>query len=220
MDIDGLGDALVDQLVDKGLVRGVADVYRLKLEQLAELERMGEKSARKLLANIDRSRGLPLARLLNALGIPFVGERTAQLLAGAFGSLDAIATMDEEALQRAEEVGPKVAASIHRFFREPHNRELVERLRAEGLRFEQPKEERKGSALAGLIFVLTGTLPGLTREAAKQLIEEAGGKVAGSVSKKTSYVVAGEDAGSKLNKARELGVAVIDESALRTMLQD
>ncbi len=217
MDIDGLGEALVDQLVDRGLVKSMADLYELKLEQLVELERMGEKSASKILANIERSREKPPARVLWGLGIPFVGERTAQILADTFGSLDRIAEADEETLQQAEEVGPKVARSIYQFFREPHNRELVERLRKAGLRFEQEGGKKPGGPLAGLTFVLTGTLPHLTREEAKARIEAAGGKVAGSVSRKTSYVVAGAEAGSKLEKARELGIPVIDEEKLLQM---
>jgi len=148
------------------------------------------------------------------LGIPFVGERTAQILANTFGSLDAIAAADEETLRQAEEVGPKVAQSIRQFFQEPRNRELVERLRAAGLRFEQAVVKKAGGPLAGLTFVLTGTLPTLTREEAKARIESAGGKVTGSVSKNTDYVVAGEEAGSKLDKARKLGVRVIDEAGL------
>jgi DNA ligase (NAD+) len=217
MDIDGLGEALVDQLVDRGLVKSIADLYELKLEQLVELERMGEKSASKILANIERSREKPPARVLWGLGIPFVGERTAQILADTFGSLDRIAEADEETLQQAEEVGPKVARSIYQFFREPHNRELVERLRKAGLRFEQEGGKKPGGPLAGLTFVLTGTLPHLTREQAKARIEAAGGKVAGSVSRKTAYVVAGAEAGSKLEKARELGIPVIDEEKLLEM---
>jgi DNA ligase (NAD+) len=220
MDIDGLGDALVNQLVDQGLVRSVADLYRLAPEQLIELERMGKKSAEKLIGNINASRSQPLPRILNALGIPFVGERTAQFLAEAFGDLDKIAAASEDELQRAEEVGPKVAGSIRRFFHEQRNRELVERLRAEGLPFQYRATRKHTGALAGLTFVLTGTLPSLTREEAKERIEKAGGKVAGSVSRKTSYVVAGEEAGSKLDKAKELGIEVINEPGLIEMLKD
>ena len=217
MDIDGLGDALINQLVDRGLVKSIADLYRLKKEQLVELERMGDKSAQKIIDNINASRSQPLPRLLNGLGIPFVGERTAQILAETFGSLDAIAQADVETLQSAEEVGPKVARSIYTFFREPRNRELVERLRKEGLQFTYETERREEGPLSGLTFVLTGTLPNLTRNEAKALIERAGGKVASSVSRKTSYVVAGSEPGSKLDKARELGVPVIDESKLLEM---
>jgi DNA ligase (NAD+) len=214
MDIDGLGEALVDQLVDRGLVKSVADVYQLEAGQIEELEHMGKKSAEKLLANIARSRENPLPRVLAALGTRFVGERTAQLLAETFGSLDEIAKAGVEALQGADEVGPKVAESISQFFREDHNKVLVERLREAGLKFEHPRVERKVGGLSGLTFVLTGTLPGLTREEAKARIEAAGGKVTGSVSKKTNFVVAGEDAGSKLTKARELRIEILDEAQL------
>ena len=219
MDIDGMGEALVSQLVDSGLVKNVADVYKLKLEDLLGLERMGQKSAEKLLANIESSRRQPLPRILNALGIPFVGERTAQFLADAFGDLDKIAAADEEELQRAEEVGPKVSQSIRKFFQEKRNRDLIERLREEGLPFRYQPKRKAGGPLAGMTFVLTGTLPSLSREEATNRIEEAGGKVAGSVSRKTSYVVAGQDPGSKLDKARELGVKVIGEDDLRKLLK-
>ena len=218
MDIDGLGEALVDQLVDQGLVKNVADVYALKFDDLVNLERMGQKSAEKLLAHIDASRRASLPRILTGLGIPFVGERTAQFLAETFGDLDAIAAAGEEELQQAEEVGPKVSHSIRQFFSEKHNQALVERLRAERFRFTQPIQPRTGGPLAGRTFVLTGTLPTLTREEAKSRIEAAGGKVSGSVSKKTSFVVAGEDPGSKLDKARELGIEVIDEARLLAMI--
>ncbi len=219
MDIDGLGEALVDQLVDQGLVGSVADLYLLKLEQLVDLERMGKKSAEKLLGNIEASRHQPLPRILNGLGIPFVGERTAQFLAEAFGDLDAIAAASEDELQKAGEVGPKVAQSIRRFFDEQRNRDLVERLREAGLPFTYQAPRRAGGPLAGQTFVLTGTLPSLSREEAKARIEAAGGKVAGSVSRKTNYVVAGEEAGSKLDKAQSLGVQVIDQAALLRMLE-
>jgi len=217
MNIDGLGDALVDQLVDRGLVWNVADIYSLTLEQLVSLERMGAKSAGNLIANIEKSKQNPLPRVLTALGMRFVGERTAVFLAEAFGSLDRIAQASVEELQRAEEVGPKVAESVCQFFREPHNRELVERLRQAGLSFEYQIKRKKGGPLQGMTFVLTGTLPNLSREQAAQTIEAAGGKVSGSVSRKTSYVVAGEDAGSKLDKARGFGVKVIDERQLLEM---
>jgi DNA ligase (NAD+) len=214
MDIDGMGEALVDQLVERGKVKSVADVYRLNTAQLLELERMGKKSAQKIVDNIEASRARPLPRVLNGLGIPFVGERTAQILADTFASMDVIAGADIEALQRAEEVGPKVAHSIHQFFAEPRNRELVERLRSAGLQFTYERKVKQGGALEGLTFVLTGTLPNLTRDEAKARIESAGGKVSGSVSKKTHFVVAGEEAGSKLDKARALGIAVLDEAGL------
>jgi DNA ligase (NAD+) len=220
MDIDGLGDALVEQLVDQGLVRSVADIYGLTVEQLIELERMGKKSAEKLVANIEKSRERPLPRVINGLGIPFVGERTGEILAETFGGLDALAGADEETLQNAEEVGPKVAVSIRRFFEQPQNRELIERLRHAGLQFEHHVRRKAGGKLKGLTFVLTGTLPKLTREDAKARIEAAGGKVTGSVSNKTKYVVAGEEAGSKLDKARQLEIPVIDEAALLGMLEE
>ena len=218
MDIDGMGDALVDQLLTRGLVHNVADLYSLKVEQLLELERMGEKSASKVIRNIDQSRSQPLSRVLNGLGIPFVGERTGQILAAHFGSLDDIAAASAETLQEANEIGPKVADAIQQFFAEERNRELIERLRAAGLRFTAPKEKKKTGPLTGRTFVLTGRLPTLTREEAKQRIEAGGGKVAGSVSSKTSYVVAGEDAGSKLEKARDLKVPVLDEAGLLELL--
>src|SRR5581483_6527129 len=181
-------------------------------------ERMGQKSASKIIRNIDQSRSQPLARVLNGLGIPFVGERTAQILASHFGSLDEIASASDERLQEAAEIGPKVADAIRQFFGEERNRELIERLRSAGLRFTAPKEKKTQGHLTGLTFVLTGTLPTLKREEAKERIEAAGGKVAGSVSSKTKYLVAGEEAGSKLEKARELGITVIDEEQLLAML--
>ncbi len=220
MDIDGVGDALVDQLLSRGLVHNIADLYDLKLEQLLELERMGKKSASKIIQNIDHSRSQPLARVLNGLGIPFVGERTAQILAEHFGGVDAIASASLEQLQEAEEIGPKVADSIRQFFAEEQNCGLIERLRAAGLQFTGPKRRKKQGPLTGLTFVITGTLPTLKREEAKARIEAAGGKVAGSVSGKTDHVVAGEEAGSKLDKARELKVSILDEAQLLAMLPE
>jgi DNA ligase (NAD+) len=218
MNIDGMGDALVDQLVDRGLVKSVSDIYNLTLEQLVDLERMGKKSAENVLRNIEKSRQNPLPRVLVGLGIRFVGVRTAVLLAEAFGSLDSIAQADVETLQQAEEVGPKVAEAIHEFFREPRNRELVERLRDARLKFDHPKKIKKAGPFDGMTFVLTGTLASMTREQAGERIEAGGGKVSGSVSKKTSYVVAGEEAGSKLDKARALGVPVVTEEKFLEML--
>jgi DNA ligase (NAD+) len=219
MDIDGVGDALVDQLLAREVVHSVADLYGLTADQLMELERMGEKSATKIIKNIEKSRAQPLARVLNGLGIPFVGERTAQLLAGHFGDLDHIANASLETLQEVDEVGPKVADSIAQFFGEKRNRELVEKLRRAGLQFTGEKQpSKKSGPLAGLTFVITGTLPTLKREEAKERIERAGGKVAGSVSSKTSYLLAGEDAGSKLDKARELKVPILDETGLFVIL--
>jgi DNA ligase (NAD+) len=218
MNIDGVGDGLVDQLVDRGLAHSVADLYSLTKEQLLTLERMGPKSAANVLSNIENSKRNPLPRVLTALGIRFVGERTAVFLAEAFGSLDAIAGASVDELQRAEEVGPKVAESLFRFFREPRNRELVDRLRDAGLQFTYQSTRIRGGPFDGLTFVLTGTLPTLSREQAKSLIEAAGGKVAGSVSKKTGYVLAGEDAGGKLTKARALGLRIIDEGQFLNLL--
>lgn len=219
MDLDGVGEALVDQLVERKYVNSIADFYVLTEEQLLALERMGEKSARKVLENIANSKQKALPRLLNGLGIPFVGERTAQILAEAFGSVDALAEADEEALQQADEVGPKVAKSIYTYFRTPQNQELVQRLKAAGLTWTHTVKVRERAPLEGLTFVLTGTLPSLSRESAKEQIEAAGGKVTGSVSKKTNYVVAGEDAGSKLEKARTLEIKILDEDELLALLR-
>ena len=218
MNIDGVGHSLVDQLVERGFVRSVADIYDLNADRLMELDRIGKKSAERIISNIHKSRSQPLPRVLNGLGIPFVGERTATILAESFGSLDDLAAADPDTLQQAEEVGPKIASSIARFFAEPNNRELVSRLRVAGLTFTHEKKELANGPLRGLIFVLTGTLQQWSREYAKQRIERAGGKVTGSVSKKTSFVVAGEDAGSKLDKAKELGIRIIDEIELRKMV--
>jgi DNA ligase (NAD+) len=219
MNIDGVGDALVDQLVDRGMVTSVADLYDLTVEKLLNLERMGEKSAGNIIRNIENSKKNSLPRALNALGIRFVGERTAVFLAEAFGSMDRIAAAELEELQEAEEVGPKVAESIFQFFREPRNQELVDRLRAAGLRFEYQSTRPKAGPLKGLTFVLTGTLPNLSREEAKKLIETAGGKVSSAVSKKTNYVVAGAEAGSKLDKAQELGVKIVGEEQLLDLIK-
>jgi len=220
MNIDGVGDALVDQLVDRGMVKSVADLYDLRAEDLASLERMGAKSAANVVRNIENSKKNPLPRVLTSLGIRFVGERTAVFLAEAFGSMDRLASAGLEELQQAEEVGPKVAQSISRFFSEPRNRKLVERLRAAGLRFTGELVRPKGGPLQGLTFVLTGSLPRLSRDEAKRLIESAGGKVSGSVSGKTTYIVAGEDPGSKLAKAQQLGVAVLNERQLLQLIEE
>jgi DNA ligase (NAD+) len=217
MNIDGMGEAVVTQLMEQGLVHSVADLYSLTSEKLLTLERIGQKTADSLIAEIEQSKKAPLDRVLFGLGIRFVGERTAQLLADAFGSMDALLAATPEDLERVQEVGPRVAAAVHEFFAEPRNRELIERLRKAGLTFTA--ERRKRSAkLEGLTFVLTGTLPTLTRDEAKDRIEASGGRVSGSVSKKTSYVVAGDDAGSKLDKARDLKVPVIGEAELLEML--
>ena len=219
MNIDGLGDALVDQLVEKKIIQSVADLYDLSVDTLMKLERMGKKSAANILANIENSKRNPLPRVLTALGIRFVGERTAVFLAETFGSMDHIAAASEDQLQRAEEVGPKVAAAVVEFFREPRNRELVERLRAAKLQFTYQATRPRGGPLRGLTFVLTGMLPTLSREDAKRMIETAGGKVSSAVSRKTDYVIAGLDAGSKLTKAQELGVPVVSEAELIEMLK-
>ena len=216
MNIEGMGDALVNQLTDRAMVNNVADIYKLTKDDLLNLERMGEKSAQNVLGEIEASKKLPLERVIFGLGIRFVGERTAQFLAEHFGSMDALMKSSEEELLEVEEVGPRIAASILEFFREPKNRELIEQLRRAGLSFTGKKKER-GTRLVGKTFVLTGTLTHMTRDQAKKLIEDAGGRVAGSVSKKTDYVVAGSDAGSKLDKAKELGVAVIDEDEMKKL---
>ncbi len=217
MNIDGLGEALVNQLTERGLVKNVADLYKLRKDDLLELERMGEKSAENVLAEIEASKQLPLERVIYGLGIRFVGERTAQFLAEHFGSLDAIMKASAEELEEVNEVGPRIAESIVEFFGDEHNRKLVSDLRKAGLTFTGQKKE-KGTKLAGKTFVLTGTLARHTRDEAKSMIEDAGGRVSGSVSKKTDYVVAGSDAGSKLDKARELGVSVIGEEELEGLL--
>jgi DNA ligase (NAD+) len=218
MNIEGLGEAAVQQLLERGMVKSVADLYSLTEEQLVGLERFAEKSARTLLAEIERSKKAGLARVLMGLGIRFVGERTAELLGAEFGSMDALMAATAEKLERVEEVGPRISESIMEFFSRAANRELVQRLKDAGVDMTAEKKQRSAQ-LAGLTFVLTGTLPTLTREEAKQRIEAAGGKTAGSVSKKTSYVVAGEEAGSKLDKARELNITVLDEVGLLALLQ-
>jgi len=219
MDIEGLGEKLVEQLVDNAIVKTPADLYKLGLLALANLERMAEKSAANILAAIEKSRATTLARFIYALGIRNVGEATARDLARHFGSLDALLAADEVALQQVPDVGPVVAASIARFCAEPHNVEVIEQLRAAGVHWPAGEPAPAvTSAIAGKTFVLTGTLPTLTREAAKELIEASGGKVAGSVSKKTDYVVAGAEAGSKLDKAQQLGVTILDETQFLDLL--
>ncbi|MCL4798265.1 MAG: NAD-dependent DNA ligase LigA [Burkholderiales bacterium] len=219
MDIDGLGEKLVDQLVDGGLVRTPADVYGLALGRLAGLERMGEKSAQRLLDALEKSKRTTLARFIYALGIRNVGETTAKDLAAHFGTLDALMAADEAELEEVADVGPVVAAAVRRFFGEKHNVEVVRALRKAGVEWAEgeAKRLRRGPA-AGKTFVLTGALPDMTREEATELIEAHGGKVSGSVSKKTDYVVAGAEPGSKLDKARALGVTVLDQAGLRKLL--
>ena len=215
MNIEGLGDSLVNQLHQAGLIKNIADIYTLKDKrpEILALERVGEKSVDNLLEEIEKSRKLPLERVILGLGIGQVGTRTAELLAEHFGSLDDLMAASAEQLQEVNDVGPSVSASIREFFDEPSNVELVKRLEKYGLTFKGVKKVR-GTALTGKTFVLTGTLPNYSRDAAKKMIEDAGGKVSGSVSKKTDFVVAGDDAGSKLDKARELGVKVIDEEKM------
>ena len=217
MNIEGLGEAVVQQLLDRNLVRSVADLYSLTAEQLTSLDRFAEKSARALLEEIERSKKAGLARVLMGLGIRFVGERTAELLAEEFGSIDALRAATAEELERVEEVGPRISQAIREFFAQPANQGLIETLIAAGVEMTAEKKQRS-TQLAGMTFVLTGTLPTLTRDEAKARIEAAGGKTAGSVSKKTSYVVAGEEAGSKLDKARELKLQVLDEAGLLALL--
>jgi DNA ligase (NAD+) len=220
MDIEGLGEKLVDQLVDANVIKTLPDLYRLGLNALASLERMAEKSAQNVLAALEKSKHTTLPRFLFSLGIRHVGESTARDLARHFGSLDAIMNAGVEQLLEVPDVGPVVAESIHTFFQQPHNREVVEQLRACGVAWpEGAPEARAPRPLAGKTIVLTGTLPTLSRDEAKDLLEAAGAKVAGSVSKKTDYVVAGAEAGSKLDKAQELGVTVLDEEGLRALLR-
>ena len=222
MDVEGLGDKLVDQLVDAGLIRTLPELYTLGLAKLGALERMGEKSAQNLLAGLEKSKRTTLARFLYSLGIRHVGETTAKDLAKHFGSLDAVMDAALDQLLEVNDVGPVVAQSLRTFFEQPHNREVVEQLRAAGMHWEEHDgtADKTPKPLAGKTFVLTGTLPSLSRDEAKDMIEAAGGKVAGSVSKKTDFVVAGEEAGSKLEKAHLLGVSVIDEAALRRLLSN
>ena len=218
MNIDGMGEALVAQLTDKGMVKDVADIYKLTKGKLLSLERMGDKSAENVLKEIENSKKLALERVIYGLGIRFVGERTAQFLAEHFGNMQDLVKASEEELQQVEEVGPRIAKSIVEFFAEPKNRELVDELRAAGLTLKGKKKER-GTKLSSKTFVLTGTLANYSRDEAKKMIEDAGGKVTGSVSKKTDYVVAGTDAGSKLDKAKELGVKVIDEKGMEELVK-
>jgi DNA ligase (NAD+) len=216
MNIDGMGDALVIQLTDRGIVKNIADIYELNRDNLLSLDRMGEKSAQNILNEIEASKKLPLERVIFGLGIRFVGERTAQFLAEHFGSMDELMKAKAEDLLEVTEVGPRIAESIEEFFAAPANRELVKRLKDFKLTLTGHSRKR-GTALAGKTFVLTGTLARYTRDEAKKIIEDAGGRVSGSVSKKTDYVVAGADAGSKLDKARELGIRVIGEDEMQTL---
>ena len=218
MNIDGLGDKIVDQLVDKGLVKDVADLYSLKLEELAGLERMAEKSAQNLLEEIEASKKNSLARLIYALGIQFVGERTGQLLAEHFSSVEDLAAAKEEQLIEVPEVGPKVAASIAEFFSEPANLKLIKKLNKAGVHPTAEKRKVKSDKFAGKSFVFTGGLANRSREEAGEIVQQHGGKVSGSVSKKTDYVVVGADPGSKYDKAKELGVTILTETEFEKLV--
>jgi DNA ligase (NAD+) len=218
MDIEGLGDKLLEQLVDSGIVNTPADIFRLDTDTLARLERMGEKSALNLVDAIKKSKQTTLARFIYSLGIRNVGEATAKDLARHFGTLDNLIAADEGRLQQVQDVGPIVAKSIKSFFAEPHNCAVISQLRASGVNWEEHEGERvEALPLSGKIFVLTGTLS-MSRDEAKENLEALGAKVSGSVSKKTDYVVAGIEAGSKLDKARELGVKILDEQQFLALM--
>jgi DNA ligase (NAD+) len=220
MKIDGLGEKLVDQLVAQNLVHDVSDLYQLNVEQLEELDRMGRKSAENLIQEVGESRSLELWRVVFGLGIRHVGERTAQILAEHFGTMQRIADAPQVELEQIHEVGPKLAESIHAFFHDADNRQLIQRLEAAGINMksETADKPRLAQVFAGKTFVLTGTLEGLTREEAEELIQQRGGRVSKSVSGKTSYVLAGADPGSKLDKAKALGIELLDEPQFRRML--
>lgn len=224
MDIDGLGKEIVSQLIEAGMVRDVADLYQLTVEKILPLERFAQKSAENLIAAIDHSRQNDLWRLLHGLGLPHVGAEAAKLLAREFGSMDRLATASEEELTAIHGIGEVMAQSIVAWFTTEVHRERLQKLRAAGVNFSahlssQTARNPEASPLHNKTFVLTGTLPSLTRDEASALIEEAGGKVTGSVSKKTDYLLAGENAGSKLAKAETLGVAIIDEATFRALLE-
>jgi DNA ligase (NAD+) len=218
MDIDGLGEKLIDQLVERGLVKSPADLYELDVEELAALERMADKSAANLFSAIQASRETTLARFLYALGIPEVGEATAQRLAAEFGTLEAVMDADEARLEEVSDIGPIMAGHVAGFFREPHNREVIERLRANGVHWPAPPRRADAQPLAGQSFVLTGTLESMTRDEATARLQALGAKVAGSVSKKTNYVVVGADPGSKAERARQLEVEILDEAQFLGLL--
>jgi DNA ligase (NAD+) len=218
MKIDGLGEALVEQLVEKGLVKDPADLYALTLETLIPLERMGRKSAENLLEQIEASKQAELARVIFGLGIRYVGERTARVLAQHYSSMERIEKAAQEELEHTPEIGPVIAESISRFFHEPENLAVIEKLTAAGLNVASPTTHLQSNTFTGKQFVLTGKLPSLSREEAAQLIEQHGGRVTASVSKKTDFVLAGEEAGSKLEKAQVLGIRVVDEAEFRRML--
>ena len=217
MDIDGLGVKLIDQLVDTGLVKDVADVYYLRKDQLIALERMAEKSAQNIIDAIESSKEKPLSKFLFALGIRHVGEHIAEVLAQRFPRLDDFTRLSEDDLMKVEEVGPEVAASVAQFFRDKKNRDSIERLVKVGVKVTAP-QVKAGGKLAGKGFVFTGTLQSLGRDEARSLVEALGGKTASSVSRKVDFVVAGEDAGSKLDKAKELGITILTEAEFKKMI--
>jgi DNA ligase (NAD+) len=222
MNIEGLGESLIAQVITSGLVHDYADVYALTPEQLEQLERMGRKSSVKVIAQVEKSRSNDLWRLIYGLGIRHVGERAAQVLARAFGSMDALCAATREALQETPEIGPVLAESVRSWLDEPRNRQLVDRLRAAGLNMEVPAEERAAAStrgpLTGRTYVITGTLQSLSREQATAALERLGAKVTGSVSKKTTGVVVGAEPGSKAEKARALGVPTLDEAELLALI--
>ncbi|MBV9278179.1 MAG: NAD-dependent DNA ligase LigA, partial [Candidatus Eremiobacteraeota bacterium] len=220
MDIEGIGDVMATQLTELGLVKDISDIYTLTAQKLENVPRTGEKTIANLVHNIEQSKSRGLARLLTGLGIRFVGSQTAQILADDFGSIEALERANMEELKNSEGVGPEVATSVHLFFAQPANRKMIERLARAGVQMTAPRRKRSHTgALAGKTFVLTGTLSGMTREEASELIAEAGGKVSGSVSKKTDYVVVGDDPGSKYTKAQQLGIKILDEAGLRKLLR-
>jgi DNA ligase (NAD+) len=222
MDIEGMGVEIIEQLVDTGLVQSVADLYRITKEDLIELERMGEKSAQNLLDGIAASKGRGLARVLTGLSIPHVGEHVADLLAEEFGSIDDVMSASVDRLNSVKGIGPVVAEHIHDFFRSTANQKLVKELREQGVRLTEPKKQKPkdvaGTDLGGKTFVVTGTLEKYSRDEIEKVIKQLGGKATGSVSSKTDYVVAGENAGSKLDKARELGVPVLNEKEFEKLI--
>jgi DNA ligase (NAD+) len=217
MDVDGLGVKLIDQLVDKGLVKDVADIYYVNKEELIALERMADKSAQNIIDAIEKSKTKPLSKFLYALGIRHVGETTAEDLARHFPRLEGFFQLTEEDLMEVEGIGPEVAASVHQFFRDKKNRESIERLKKVGVKVTEPKTKEKGK-FAGKTFVFTGTLKTFGRDEARNLVESSGGLTASSVSKKVDYVVVGEDPGSKFDKAKELGIKTLTEEEFKKMV--
>ena len=218
MDIEGLGVKLIDQLVDKGLVKDVADIYYIKKEQLIELERMADKSAQNIIDAIEKSKTTPLSKFLYALGIRNVGETTAEDLASHFSRLDKFFELSEEDLMEVQGIGPEVAASVHQFFGDKKNKESIDRLRKAGVKVIEPKTREKGK-LAGKVFVFTGILKTFGRDEARNMVESMGGITASSVSKKVDFVVVGEDPGSKFDKAKELGIKILTEEEFKKMIK-